>query len=315
MASVFVVKPGLLTTVQDRGRWGAQSFGVSVAGPMDLYSHRLANVLAGNDTDAATLEVTIAGPELEFDDARTVAVTGAVFEVTIDDRPVALRSAVSVAAGSILRFGRRLRGSRAYVAISGGITTPPALGSRATHLPSAMGGLEGRALRSRDRLPLGASARSSRPAPRARIAESGSAWSLPEGHATLRVLPGPQLDRFVPAAWDVLQSSSYSLAADSNRMGYRLLGPSLETPGRLDVISDATPLGVVQVPPSGQPILLMADRQTTGGYPKIAAVISADLSVAGQLSPGDTITFVACSPGEALAALIAQERSLMAASA
>jgi antagonist of KipI len=316
MASVFVVKPGLLTTVQDLGRWGAQSFGVSVAGPMDLYSHRLANALAGNDADAATLEVTIAGPELEFDDARTVAVTGALFDVTIDDRPVALRSAVSVAAGSILRFVRRLRGSRAYIAISGGITTPPALGSRATHLPSAMGGLEGRALKARDRLPLGTSARSSRPAPRARIAiaESSSAWALPEGHAILRVLPGPQLDRFLPAAWDVLQSSSYSLAADSNRMGYRLLGPSLETPGRLDVISDATPLGVVQVPPSGQPILLMADRQTTGGYPKIAAVISADVSVAGQLGPGDTVTFVACSPREALAALIAQERSLMAAS-
>ena len=316
MASVFVVKPGLLTTVQDRGRWGAQSFGVSVAGPMDLYSHRLANALAGNDADAATLEVTIAGPELEFDDARTVAVTGAVFDVTIDDRPVALRSAVNVAAGSILRFGRRLRGSRAYIAISGGITTPPALGSRATHLPSAMGGLEGRALRSRDRLPLAAAARSSsRPAPRTQITESSSAWTLPEGHATLRVLPGPQLDRFLPAAWDVLQSSSYSLAGDSNRMGYRLLGPSLETPGRLDVISDVTPLGVVQVPPSGQPILLMADRQTTGGYPKIAAVISADVSVAGQLGPGDTVTFVACSPREALAALIAQERSLMAASA
>jgi antagonist of KipI len=314
MASVFVVKPGLLTTVQDRGRWGAQSFGVSVAGPMDLYSHRLANALAGNDADAATLEVTIAGPELEFDDARTVAVTGALFDVTIDYRPVALRSAVRVAAGSILRFGRRLRGSRAYVAISGGITTPPALGSRATHLPSAMGGLEGRALRSRDRLPLGAAARSSRPAPRTQIAESSS-WTLPEGHATLRVLPGPHLDRFLPAAWDVLQSSSYSLAGDSNRMGYRLLGPSLETPGRLDVISDATPLGVVQVPPSGQPILLMADRQTTGGYPKIAAVISADVSIAGQLGPGDTVTFVACSPREALAALIAQERSLMAASA
>jgi len=281
---------------------------------MDLYSHRLANALAGNDADAATLEVTIAGPELEFDDVRTVAVTGAVFDVTIDDRPVAVRSAVSVASGSILRFGRRLRGSRAYIAISGGITTPAALGSRATHLPSAMGGLEGRALRSRDRLPLGVSARTG-PAPKAQIAESGSSWALTDGHAILRVLPGPQLDRFLPAAWDVLQSSSYSLASDSSRMGYRLLGPSLETPGRLDVISDATPLGVVQVPPSGQPILLMADRQTTGGYPKIAAVISADVSVAGQLGPGDTVTFAACSPREALAALIAQERSLMAASA
>ena len=165
MASLYVVKPGLLTTVQDRGRWGSQSFGVSVSGPMDLYSHRLANALAGNNAGAATLEVTIAGPELEFDDDRLVAVTGAAFEVTIGDRPLALRSAVEVSEGSILRFGKRLRGTRAYVAVAGGIATPSALGSRATHLPSAMGGLDGRALRSGDRLPLGAPTRSS---PRAR---------------------------------------------------------------------------------------------------------------------------------------------------
>ncbi len=314
MASVYVVKPGLLTTVQDRGRWGSQSFGVSVSGAMDVYSHRLANALAGNDADAATLEVTIAGPELEFDDARTVAVTGAVFEVTVDDRPIDLRSAVDVSAGSIMRFGRRLRGSRAYVAVAGGIATPSAFGSRATHLPSAMGGLDGRALRSGDRLPLGAPIRTSRPVRRPPIPESSATWTLPDGRATLRVLPGPQLDRFLPAAWEALQSSPYNIASDSNRMGYRLVGPSLDTGRTLDVISDATPTGALQVPASGQPILLMADRQTTGGYPKIASVISADISVAGQLGPGDTITFVACSAQEALAALIAQERSLMAAS-
>lgn len=314
MASVYVVKPGLLTTVQDRGRWGSQSFGVSVSGAMDVYSHRLANALVGNDADAATLEVTIAGPELEFDDARTVAVTGAVFDVTVDNRPIDLRSAVEISPGSIMRFGSRIRGSRAYVAVAGGIATPSAFGSRATHLPSQMGGLHGRALRSGDRLPLGASIRTARPVHRSQVAESSAAWTLPDGRATLRVLPGPQLNRFLPAAWDVLQSGPYNLGNDSNRMGYRLVGPSLETGGKLDVISDATPTGALQVPPSGQPILLMADRQTTGGYPKIATVISADISVAGQLGPGDTITFVASSPQEALAALIAQERSLMAAS-
>jgi antagonist of KipI len=314
MPSIYVVKPGLLTTVQDRGRWGAQSFGVSVSGPMDSYSHRLANAIAGNEPDAATLEVTLAGPELEFDDTRTVAVTGAEFQLTVDDRPVAMRAALDVGPGSLLRFGRRVRGSRAYVGISGGIATPSTLGSRATHLPSAMGGLDGRALKPGDRLPLGEPLRSVRPVRRSRTVEISSSWTLPDGRATLRVLPGPQLDRFVRAAWDVLQSGSYVVASDSNRMGYRLAGPTLETDGKLDLISDATPLGVVQVPASGQPILLMADRQTTGGYPKIAAVISADVSVAGQLGPGDAITFAACSPREALAALIAQERSLMAAS-
>jgi antagonist of KipI len=213
-----------------------------------------------------------------------------------------------------MRFGRRLRGSRAYVAVAGGIATPSAFGSRATHLPSAMGGLDGRALRSGDRLPLGAPNRTSGPVRRLPISESSAGWTLPDGRATLRVLPGPQLDRFLPAAWEALQSSPYNIAGDSNRMGYRLLGPSLDTGRTLDVISDATPTGALQVPASGQPILLMADRQTTGGYPKIASVISADISVAGQLGPGDTITFVACSAQEALAALIAQERSLMAVS-
>jgi len=313
MPSVYVVKPGLLTTVQDRGRWGSQSLGVSVSGPMDSYSHRLANAIAGNDAGAATLEVTLSGPELEFDDTRTVAVTGAEFELSVDGRPVAMRSALDVSAGSVLRFGRRVRGTRAYVAISGGITTPRALGSRSTHLPSALGGLDGRALRAGDRLPLGEPLQSPRPVRRSQPVESSSTWTLPDGRATLRVLPGPQLDRFVRTAWDVLQSAPYVVANDSNRIGYRLVGPSLETPGKLDLISDATPLGVLQVPPSGQPILLMADRQTTGGYPKIAAVISADVSVAGQLGPGDTVRFVACSTREALSALIAQERSLMAA--
>src|SRR5262249_47943516 len=147
MPSVHVVKPGLLTTVQDRGRWGSQSFGVSVSGPMDSFSHRLANAIAGNAPHVATLEVTLAGPELQVDDPRLVAVTGAELDLTVDGRRVAMRSAFDVGAGSLLRFGRRVRGSRAYIAVSGGIATPVALGSRATHLPSAMGGLDGRALR------------------------------------------------------------------------------------------------------------------------------------------------------------------------
>src|SRR5262249_46611421 len=185
----------------DRGRWGSQALGVSVSGPMDLYSHRLANAVAGNDADAATLEVTLAGPELEFDDARTVAVTGAEFELAVDNRPVAMRSPFDVGRGSMLRFGRRIRGSRASVAISGGIATPGALGSRATHLPSAMGGLDGRALRTGDRLPLGEPLRSARPLRRSQTVETSSSWSLPDGRATLRILPGPQLGRFVRAAW------------------------------------------------------------------------------------------------------------------
>ena len=153
--NVRVNRAGLLTTVQDSGRWRYQARGVSVAGPMDSYSHRLANVIVGNDERAATLEVTVTGPELEFFDDRRVAVTGAEFEMSIGGRPTMLNENALVKAGERLVFGRRVRGARAYVAISGGIETPPVLGSRATHLPSAMGGVEGRALKAGDELPLG----------------------------------------------------------------------------------------------------------------------------------------------------------------
>ena len=312
MSHLLVVKAGLLTTIQDRGRWGLQARGVPVAGPMDPCSHRLANALAGNDVDAATLEVTLIGPELEFDDERVIAVAGAEFELTVDGRNVPANAAFVVASGSCLRFGRRLRGARAYVAMSGGVGVAPTLGSRATHVISAMGGLDGRPLKAGDRVPLGdpMRARNTMSAqPRSPL------FALPEGRARIRVLAGPQQDYFAPDALDVLQSASYTISHTSDRMGFRLEGPVLTHARGADIISDATPLGVLQVPASGLPILWMADRQTTGGYPKSATVISADISVAGQLAPGDAISFSVCSPREALAALIAQERALMAVEA
>ena len=309
MSCLVVIRPGMLTTIQDRGRWGLQSRGVPVAGPMDPCSHRLANAVVGNDPDAATLEVTLLGPEIEFEDERIVAFTGAEFEVSLDGRAVAPGTPVVAGAGSRLRFGGRARGARAYLAVGGGIAVPPTLGSRATHVISSLGGLEGRALRAGDRLPLGERTEARRPLGAGVL----PVVPLPDGHAKLRVLPGPQDDRFAPDALDVLQSAPYVIGSNSDRMGFRLAGPKLEHARGADIISDATPLGALQVPASGQPILLMADRQTTGGYPKIATLITADVSLAGQLSPGDRISFVVTSPREALAALIAQERALMAA--
>jgi antagonist of KipI len=309
MKAIHVVRAGMLTTIQDRGRWGLQARGVPVAGPMDPCSHRLANALVGNDPAAATLEVTLVGPELEFDAERVVAVAGAEFEIAVDGRTVPLNAAFLVAAGARLRFGRRLRGARAYLAVEGGIAVPPTLGSRATHVISAMGGLDGRPIRSGDVLPLTDSVRTRGPGtnePHTPIVP------LPEHAARLRVLAGPQADLFSRDALDVLQSAPYTISSTSDRMGFRLDGPKLTHARGADIISDATPLGVLQVPASGQPILLMADRQTSGGYPKIATVISADMSVAGQLGPGDAITFAVCTPREALAALISQERALMA---
>lgn len=309
MTAIHVLKPGMLTTIQDRGRWGLQAQGVPVAGPMDPCSHRIANALVGNDAAAATLEVTLVGPELEFEAERVVAVAGAEFDLTVDGRSVPLNAAFVVAAGAQLRFGRRVRGARAYLAVAGGIAIPPTLGSRATHLISGMGGLDGRPLKAGDQLPLGESTRTGK----ALSAQRRSpVVSLPERDARVRVIAGPQQDYFAADALDVLQSAPYAISNTSDRMGFRLDGPRLRHARGADIISDATPLGVLQVPASGQPILLMADRQTSGGYPKIATVISADIGVAGQLGPGDTIAFSVCSLREALAALIAQERALMA---
>jgi antagonist of KipI len=304
--TLHVIAPGLMTTVQDCGRWGWQSFGVPVAGPMDPYAHRRANALVGNDVGAATLEATLLGPELAFEDERTVAVTGAAFELAAGGRPVPMDEPFLVPAGSRLRFGQRTRGARAYVAVSGGIDVPPLLGSRATHVTSVMGGFDGRPLRRGDRLPLGQRRETRTPAAPPPIA------SVAEGPATVRVLPGPQLDAFAPGALDLLQSEAYIVGNQSDRMGFRLEGPTLVHSRGSEIISDATPHGSLQVPGSGQPILLMADRQTTGGYPKIATVITADLGVAGQLAPGDALRFVICSMPDALAALVLQERALMA---
>ena len=315
MAEMRVIKPGLLTTVQDRGRWGFQSRGVSVAGPMDAYAHRLANALVGNADDTATLEVTWVGPELEFDDERMIAVSGAEFEVAVDGRSVSPNRACAVAPGSRLRFGPRLRGTRAYVAVAGGIAVTPVFGSRATHIGSRLGGLDGRALQGGDRLPLGTT--------RGRTPFSGEQTekvvrpilgmrAIPDRHALVRVLPGPQDDYFTEDALGPASSVAVYDRSEPDRMGFRLEGTPLGHSRGADIISDATPMGAVQVPASGLPILLMADRQSTGGYPTIATVITADLGLAGQLGPGDTISFAVCSPGEALAALIAQERALMA---
>jgi antagonist of KipI len=308
---VCVIKPGMLTTIQDAGRWGFQSRGVPVAGPMDPVSHRLVNALVGNDRGAAALEITLLGPELEFEDERLVAVAGAEFELTLDGRPTPHNAPFTVSAGSRLRFGARGRGARAYLAVSGGIAVPPTLGSRSTHLISAMGGVGGRALVAGDRLPLGDPGR----VPGMALAPQTSMVVLPDHHAQIRVLPGPQVDYFSADALAVLQSAPYAIGHNSDRMGFRLEGPRLTHARGADIISDATPLGVLQVPASGQPILLMADRQTAGGYPKVATVIAADIAVAGQLAPADTISFTVCTPGEALAALIAQERALMAVEA
>lgn len=304
MAHFSVIRPGMLTTIQDLGRWGRQDSGVPVAGPMDIYSHRLANRLVGNGDGRPALEVTFMGPELQAHGDIVCAVAGADFALNIGANAVPMHTAFTIPSGSRLRFGSRSAGARATLAVRGGFELAPVFGSCATSVLSRMGPFGGRAIVPGDILPVGMPA-SGRPA-----VVPGSPLALPAGGTRVRVMAGPHHEMFASPALETLLSARYIVTPQSNRMGYRLHGPALRQAGAADMLSDATPIGSLQVPPSGQPILLMADRQTTGGYPKIATVISADVPLAGQLALGDWIEFAVCTREEAIAALRDQEARL-----
>ena len=304
--ALIVIRPGMLTTVQDLGRWGRQESGVPVAGPMDAYSHRLANRLVGNTDDAAALEITLLGPELEADAEALCIVTGARFDVTVNGDATDASSPFVVPVGGRVRFGVRRAGSRATLAVRGGFAVPKIFESRATSVISRIGPFGGRPLLAGDVLPIGKLSMEAR-------FPGGRALTMPDGGARVRIIRGPHDTMFTSGAFGSLLGSRFVVTAQSNRMGYRLEGPVLRHAGGADILSDATPIGSLQVPASGQPILLMADRQTTGGYPKIGTVITADLPIAGQLAPGDWIAFIECTRAEAIDALRKQEAALSGA--
>ncbi|MBI4887111.1 MAG: 5-oxoprolinase subunit PxpB [Acidobacteria bacterium] len=309
---ITVLHPGLLTTIQDSGRWGHQHLGVPVSGPMDWLAHRRANALVGNTPDAATLEATMVGPELRFESRARIAITGADFQPTVDGGAVPMHAVVECRMGSVLRWGRRRLGARAYVAFDGGIIVAPVLGSRSTDVLSGLGGIEGRALRAGDRMAIGAPGADGVAGAAVQAGEAGH-----DSHAgvgvRLRIMPGPQLDMLGAQVLDALQRGRFTVSPQSDRMGYRLAGEKPVLSGATgEMISDATVMGGLQVPPSGHPILLMADRQTTGGYPQAAVVITADLPLAAQLAPGDCVEFALCSRAEAIAALRTQEGRFVA---
>lgn len=284
---VLVLRPGLLTTVQDLGRVGYQEYGVSVSGAMDRPALLVANRLIGNPDGAAGLECTIQGPELRFEEDTTIAVTGADLSAALDGTPLPLWEGVSVRAGSVLAFGRRRSGARAYVAIAGGLDVPAVLGSRATHLRTRMGGLAGEPLKRGQRLRLG-----SRPAVSGRTVRAPAfVLGLYREAPTLRLVRGPQFHRLSPQAAVALTAMRFRIAPESDRMGYRLAGARIKLGAAPPMVSEASPQGSLQVPPDGRPILLMADHQTTGGYPIVGIVCSLDLSLAAQLMPGDSVDF------------------------
>jgi biotin-dependent carboxylase-like uncharacterized protein len=304
MAALRMLRPGLFTTVQDCGRWGHQAQGVPVSGAMDVCSHRRANLLVGNAPDAATLEVTLTGPHVEFVEAAVFAVCGGEFRLSLDEGPVPMNAAVAAGRGSCLRFRDRMKGARAYLAVAGGVDVPLVLGSRSTHVVTRMGGYEGRALRAGDVLPLKKAPGAFLNGPVARSKRLPEPFSLPGGGARVRVIAGELIDQ--------LAGRRFTVSSQSDRMGYRLEGLAVPgaRAGSAELISSPVPVGAVQIPPAGQPILLMADHATSGGYAVAATVISADLPLAGQLAPGDWIEFSPCSLEEADAALRALEAPL-----
>ena len=282
---IRVLEPGPLTTVQDLGRRGYLRYGIPESGPIDRAAFVLANRLVGNPDAAAGLECTLAGPRLEILAPGALAATGAEMPLSVNDRQAPRWRTVAVRAGDIVSLGLARGGIRGYLAFAGGLDLPPVLGSRATYLRGQLGGYNGRALRRDDAVGLGAG----RPAP-ARVVRVGSIPRY-DGEATVRVVLGPQADRFTPAGIATFLEGAYEMLPQSDRMGARLLGPRITHARGHDIVSDGIPLGGVQVVGDGQPIVLLADRQSTGGYTKIATVCSVDVGRIGQLRPGARLRF------------------------
>lgn len=300
-----VIKAGFLTTVQDLGRVGWARFGIPAAGPSDPFALRAANSLVGNAPQAAGLEITMLGPVLRVSRDCLIAACGAEFDLQVRGLSMPSWQAVFVRAGDEIRFGKRYWGMRAYLAVSGGIVLQEFLGSRATFLAGGFGGLEGRALRSGDKLVLG-------PIGQDLSGHAGKAWPLAaqppySSSPVLRVVLGPQDDYFTPEGLATFLGSEYEITTSSNRMGLRLRGPVVAHRDRVEIVSDGLVPGSVQVPGDGRPIVLMCDHQTTGGYPKIATVIRADLPLLAQCLPGNRVRFREASVAQAQAALRSQE--------
>jgi antagonist of KipI len=305
MAVIEVVEPGLFTTVQDLGREGFGPLGVSPSGAADVVSLRIGNRLVGNADGEAGLEMTLLGGAFLFPKGAVLALTGSDFGATLDGKPVALWQAFETRSGQTLRLGPTRTGARCYLCVRGGVEVPKFLGSASTHVLSGLGGLEGRALRKGDVLNIGDTNGSAR-----KRSLSVRALQEMQPRKVLRVTPGPQSDWFTEAAQRLFYAGRYLVAEESNRMGIRLKSEAvLEAPGG-KMISEGVSLGAIQVPEGGQPIILFVEQQTTGGYPKIANVISADFHSLGQLRPRDEIRLERVDFATARALLLEQEELL-----
>lgn len=339
LRSVFVRRAGLFSTIQDLGRFHTRHLGVAVGGAMDRVSHELANRLVGNHANAATLEMTLTGDELQWTFDAVIAITGADMSpvarfhsveasITLQDVDVPSHRPVFVPANTSIQFQSARRGCRCYLAVAGGIDVPVVLGSRSTLTRSALGGLSGRKLQTGDMLPVGFTTIDPENSPAVDRSQSmlpGSprlqfpAWfvrpiELPsnkdDAKCTVRIVSGSHTEQLTDESRRLLMDDAFRISSASDRMGYRLVGPKLTLKQPIELQSEGTSVGTVQLPPDGQPIVLMADSAPTGGYPRIAHVITADLPLIAQLRPGQCMRFQVVSLDEANAALNAQRRDL-----
>ncbi|MBN3526571.1 biotin-dependent carboxyltransferase family protein [Paenibacillus apiarius] len=302
--SLYILKPGLLTTIQDQGRYGYQQQGVIASGAMDSFALRAANVLAGNEQGAAALEITLRGPSIRFEADALIAICGGNLAPCIGAQKVPLWRSVLVRAGEALEFGPCLSGARTYLAVAGGIDVPLVLGSRSTYLRAGLGGFQGRALQAGDVLRCGAAsgraaaymrnhlgALESEPFAAASWFIGFSSRPLYAQDPVIRFVEGRDFRHFTEESKRAFVSRPFRVTPQSDRMGFRLEGADLRLKAPCEPISAAVSFGTVQVPPEGNPIVLMADRQTIGGYPKIAQVASVDLPMLAQVKPGERIQF------------------------
>ncbi|MGI4887324.1 MAG: biotin-dependent carboxyltransferase family protein [Janthinobacterium lividum] len=321
--SLSILHPGLLTTVQDLGRPGYQKDGVVVGGALDACALRVANLLVGNPEGAAGLEITLRGPRLRFGAGALLALAGADLSPTLDGQAVGLNRPVWAPAGAELAFGAPRAGCRAYLAVAGGVAVAPVLGSRATYLRAGLGGWHGRALQAGDELPVGAPTALGQQL-RLELAGNQTSWAqarwtpgpqlcpVPRPSPVVRAVRGPEYGQFSAASQRAFWEAPFAITAAADRMGYRLQGPALARLTDAELLSSTVTHGTVQVPANGQPIVLLADRQTTGGYPRLAQVITADFGALAQAAPGQALRFQEVSLAEAQALYLAQERALRA---
>ncbi|HJV44485.1 MAG TPA: biotin-dependent carboxyltransferase family protein [Bacillota bacterium] len=321
--SMKVLKPGLLTSIQDLGRYGYQKHGVIVSGAMDSYSLRIANLLVGNEEDEAALEITLMGPTLRIEQDSLLAITGGDLSPTVDGKSIPMWRPVYVKSGSVIQFGACKLGCRSYLAVAGGYDVPEVMGSRSTYLRAGVGGYQGRALKEGDQLSYKFPFELSIQVMQNLIREISSSsffstsWSvgreyIPQDSLLIkvRVMRGSQFEQFTVDSRNQFFSSPFQVTPQSDRMGYRLSGPILELAEPLEMISEAVSLGTIQVPSDGNPIILLADRQTVGGYPRIAQVIQVDIPVIAQMKPGSKILFQEISLDEAEELYFEKERSI-----